>query len=80
MISDGSTLTKGLSVQIHLSRPDITEAEIEAVCHVLRSPNLALGPKLVEFEKDFARFVGVDRAVAVNSGTSGLFLCLGVIC
>ena len=63
-------------VQIHLSRPDITESEIEAVCDVLRSPNLSLGPKLSEFEDRFAEFVGRTRAVAVNSGTSGLYLCL----
>ena len=61
---------------IHLSRPDITEKEIEAVCEVLRSPNLSLGPKLVEFEEIFARYIGKKRAVAVNSGTSGLFLCM----
>jgi len=61
---------------INLSRPDITEREIEAVCAVLRSPNLSLGPKLVEFESAFAGYIGRNRAVAVNSGTSGLFLCM----
>ena len=63
-------------MQIHLSRPDITEKEIEAVCDVLRSNNLSLGPKLGEFENAFAKYIGVKRAVAVNSGTSGLFLCM----
>jgi len=63
-------------MRIHLSRPDITEAEIEAVCSVLRSPNLALGPKLREFEQDFAEYIGRKRAVAVNSGTSALHLCM----
>lgn len=63
-------------MQIHLSRPDITEKEIEAVCAVLRTPNLSLGPKLTEFETAFAEYIGRKRAVAVNSGTSGLFLCM----
>ena len=63
-------------MQIYLSRPDIGEREIEAVCDVLRSPNLSLGPKLGEFEEDFCKYIGRKRAVAVNSGTSGLFLCL----
>jgi perosamine synthetase len=63
-------------MRVHLSRPDITEKEIEAVCAVLRSPNLSLGPKLPEFEAAFAQYIGRKRAVAVNSGTSGLFLCL----
>jgi len=63
-------------MRIYLSRPDITEKEVEAVCAVLRSPNLSLGPKLVEFELSFAKYIGTKRAVAVNSGTSGLFLCM----
>jgi len=63
-------------MQIYLSRPDITDKEIEAVCEVLRSPNLSLGPKLTEFEKAFTDYTGSKRAVAVNSGTSGLFLSM----
>ncbi|MHC4641906.1 MAG: DegT/DnrJ/EryC1/StrS family aminotransferase [Planctomycetota bacterium] len=66
-------------MRIHLSRPDITEKEIEAVCAVLRSPNLSLGPKLGEFEDAFAQYLGLKRAVAVNSGTSGLFLCMSAL-
>ena len=66
-------------MQIYLSRPDITEKEIEAVCEVLRSPNLSLGPKLPEFENAFTEYVGIKRAVAVNSGTSGLFLCMSAL-
>ncbi|MCK4753073.1 MAG: DegT/DnrJ/EryC1/StrS family aminotransferase [Planctomycetes bacterium] len=63
-------------MRVYLSRPDITEKEIQAVCAVLRSPNLSLGPKVGEFEEAFAKYVGRKRAVTVNSGTSGLFLCM----
>jgi perosamine synthetase len=63
-------------MEIHLARPDITAAEIESVLEVLHSPNLSLGPKLVEFEEAFAQYLGRKRAVAVNSGTSALFLSL----
>jgi len=63
-------------VRIYLSRPDITEKEIQAVTEVLQGPNLSLGPKLPEFEQAFTSYIGTKRAVAVNSGTSGLFLCL----
>ena len=65
-----------MQMRIHLSRPDITEKEIRAVCAVLRTPNLSLGPKLGEFEDAFAEYIGRKRAVAVNSGTSALFLCM----
>jgi len=63
-------------MQIYLSRPDITEKEIERVTQVLRGPELSLGPAVPEFERAFAGYIGRRRAVAVNSGTSGLFLSL----
>jgi perosamine synthetase len=63
-------------MQIPLSRPDITEKEIVLVNEVLRSPFLALGPKMVEFEEAVASYVGRKFAVAVNSGTSGLHLLI----
>jgi len=62
--------------RINLSRPDITQVEIDAVCRVLTGPNLSLGPKLGEFEDALAAYIGRKRGVAVNSGTSGLFLCM----
>lgn len=63
-------------MSIPLSAPDITEAEIEAVSAVLRSSRLSLGPKLEEFEHGMARYVETSHAIAVNSGTSGLHLCI----
>ncbi len=68
-----------MNFKVHLSRPDITDAEIQAVCDVLRSPNLSLGPKLDEFEEAFCRYTGRKRAVAVNSGTSALYLCMNAL-
>ena len=64
-----------MDFKVNLSRPDVGQAEIDAVSEVLRGPNLSLGPKLGEFEAAFADYIGRKRAVAVNSGTSGLFLC-----
>ncbi len=63
-------------MQIPLSSPDITESDIEAVVGVLRTPELSLGPKLPEFEKAFADYVGVPHGVALSSGTAGLQLGL----
>jgi perosamine synthetase len=59
---------------IPLSQPDLTEAEVNAVVEVLRTPRLALGPKLLEFEQALADYVGCRFGVAVNSGTSALHL------
>ena len=62
--------------QIPLSRPDISDEDIQAVTDVLKTPTLSLGPKLPEFEEAIASYVGAKYAVAVNSGTSALHLCI----
>lgn len=60
--------------QIPLSASDLTDLERNAMLEVFDSRILSLGPKTVEFEDNFARFVGTKHAVAVNSGTSALHL------
>jgi perosamine synthetase len=63
-----------LLVEVPLSRPDITEKEIDIVNRVMRTPFLAMGPYLSQFEKVIASYVGRKYAIACNSGTSGLHL------
>ena len=65
-----------MSFPIPLSSPDITEAEIDAVTAVLRTPHLSLGPELAAFEAALAAYHSVPHAVAVSSGTAGLHLAL----
>lgn len=62
--------------EIPLSAPDITDLERKAVWEVMNTRQLSLGPKLAEFEEMLASYVGVRHAVAVNSGTSALHLCV----
>lgn len=56
------------------AKPCISEAAIQAVGDVLRSGWITSGPKVVEFERSMAAFVGAAHAVAVNSATTGLDL------
>jgi perosamine synthetase len=63
-------------MRIPLSAPDITEQDIAAVTDVLRTSSLSLGPKVREFESAIARYVSAADVIAVNSGTSGLHLCI----
>lgn len=63
-----------IKTDIPLARPNITQAEIDAVTAVLQTPILSLGPKLREFEESFAAYVGSQHGVAVSSGTAGLHL------
>ncbi len=59
---------------IPLARPNITQTEIDAAVAVLRTPQLSLGPKVEEFEQEFASYCGTRFGVACSSGTAGLHL------
>jgi dTDP-4-amino-4,6-dideoxygalactose transaminase len=58
------------------SPPCIGEEEIAEVVDTLRSDWLTTGPKVKQFEREFASFVGAPAALAVSSCTSALHLAL----
>jgi perosamine synthetase len=59
---------------IPLARPELGAREEELALEVLRSGRLSLGPMGERFEREFAAWLGVEDAVAVSSGTTGLHL------
>lgn len=61
--------------RIQVFRPSIGEEEIDAVAGVMRSGWIGNGPKVAEFEREWAAHIGVDPAhvVSVNSATEGLY-------
>lgn len=61
---------------IEIFKPNLDEAEVEAVREVLLSGWIGMGPKTDLFEREFANYVGASHAVGVNSGTSALHLSL----
>lgn len=65
-------------MQVPLSGPDIGPREIELVNQVLSTPYLSIGPMIQRFEKTFAGYLGTKYAAGVNSGTSGLHLCIRI--
>lgn len=55
----------------------IDEADIEAVCQVLRSDFLTCGPKITELEKRLCELTGAKYAVVCSNGTAALHIaCL----
>ena len=62
--------------KISIANPIIGEEEIEEVLKVLKSGMIAQGPKVEEFEKEFAKWTGAKYAIATNSGTSALHVAL----
>jgi dTDP-4-amino-4,6-dideoxygalactose transaminase len=59
-----------------MSGPDLTDTEREAVAAVLHTPRLSAGPQMEAFEAMVAERVDARHAIAVNSGTAGLHLCV----
>lgn len=63
--------------KIHLSSPDVTDLEEEALVRAIRSGWIApLGPEVDAFEAELAEYCGRSRAVALSSGTAALHLGL----
>jgi UDP-4-amino-4,6-dideoxy-N-acetyl-beta-L-altrosamine transaminase len=60
---------------IPYGRQNITQEDINVVTAALQSDYLTQGPKIIEFEKAFAEYVGSNYAVAVSNGTAALHLC-----
>lgn len=60
---------------IPYGRQNISQEDINVVIAALKSDYLTQGPKIIEFEKAFANYVGSKYAVAVSNGTAALHLC-----
>ncbi len=61
---------------IPYSLHSIGVAEIRAVNEVLHSGCLTGGPRVLQFELEFAEYVGARYAIAVNSGAGALYLAV----
>lgn len=60
---------------IPYGKQHITDEDLAVVVETLKSPFLTQGPKIKEFEDDFATYIGAKYAVAVANGTAALHLC-----
>lgn len=60
---------------IPYGRQNITDKDIEAVIAALKSDYLTQGPKILEFEEAFAKYVDSKYAIALSNGTAALHLC-----
>jgi perosamine synthetase len=63
-------------MNIPLSSPDLTHEERACVLDVLMGRELSLGPRLPAFEQALCELTRARHAIAVNSGTSALHLCI----
>lgn len=63
-----------ISTLIKVAVPLVGEDEIAAVADVLRSGRYVQGPRVKEFEEEFAAYIGTKYAIATNSGTAALHI------
>ncbi len=61
---------------ISLTKPIIEDEMVDAVTTALRNEYFLRGKSIELFEEEFAKYIGVKHAIAVNSGTSALHLSL----
>src|SRR3989338_4039590 len=61
---------------IPISKPYFNKQEEKVISDVIRSGWVMQGPRVSEFEEEFAKYVGSKYAVAVSSGTAALHLSL----
>lgn len=64
---------------IPFSPPDVTDAEIDEVINAMKSGWITTGPRTKEFEKKIAEYVGVNKAVCLNSATASMELTLRIL-
>lgn len=55
---------------IPCSPPDMTEEEVKEVANAILSGWITTGPRTKEFERQIAAYIGVNRAVCLNSQTA----------
>jgi UDP-4-amino-4,6-dideoxy-N-acetyl-beta-L-altrosamine transaminase len=60
---------------IPYGKQDITKEDINAVVEALQCEYLTQGPRIKEFENQFASYIGSKFAIAVSNGTAALHLC-----
>jgi dTDP-4-amino-4,6-dideoxygalactose transaminase len=63
-----------MSDKISLSDVTLDQAEKDAICRVIDSGWLSMGPETARFESEFASAMGCRHAVAVANGTAALHL------
>lgn len=64
---------------IPFSPPDMTEAEVNEVREAVLSGWITTGPRTKELERQIADYVGVARAVCLNSATACLEMALRLL-
>ena len=69
-------ISRMLKMEVPFAIPECGDDEIQEITDVIKSGWLTTASRCSRFEKDFAKFIGVKHALAVNSATAALHLGL----
>ncbi|OMD30256.1 DegT/DnrJ/EryC1/StrS family aminotransferase [Paenibacillus odorifer] len=70
----------GIQVRnIAFSPPDISEVEISEIIETIKSGWITTGPRTKLFELKIAEYIGVNKAVCLNSATAAMELTLRIL-
>ena len=64
---------------IPFHKPHITQKELDEVSETIQSGWLTMGPKTLEFENHYKKYIGSQFAISVNSATAALHLALNAV-
>ncbi len=67
------------TTKVPMSSPDLNDTDRQTVMDVLNTPILSMGHYVQDFEQAFCDWTGARYAIAVNSGTAGLHLCVRAV-
>ncbi len=77
MLTTDAVTESRLKIPFH--RSAMGEEEVQAVSDVIRSGWLTTGAKTLQFEREFAQYIGAAHAIAVSSCTAAIHLALDAI-
>jgi len=66
-------------MEIPFHKPYLDQKEIDSAINAIKSGWLTMGPKTIEFENSFSKYIGSEYSISTNSATAALHLALSVL-
>jgi perosamine synthetase len=70
-------MMKDINIPFH--KTHLSDEMIDGVVEAMKSGWLTMGPKTIEFEREFKSYIGADFTVSMNSATAALHLALKAV-
>ena len=68
-----------MSTELKLASSSWDQEEINAMQDVIKSGDFSMGKKVIEFEKEFSKYIGSKYSIMINSGSSANLLMIAAL-